>query len=108
MGGVESQGEPAPHGALEAAGFVAQLRLLKERSGLTYRQLERRAEARGDVLPRSTLADVLGGRSQPRPELLAAFVRGGASGGAVAAGLGPGLWPGGWGGGRRGRRRGRW
>lgn len=71
---MESQGEPAPHRALDTAGFVAQLRLLKERSGLTYRQLERRAEARGDVLPRSTLADVLGGRTQPRPELLAAFL----------------------------------
>ncbi|MFE0172326.1 XRE family transcriptional regulator [Streptomyces sp. NPDC059002] len=48
---------------------------LKERSGLTYRELEERAARRGDVLARSTLADVLNRKSLPRPEVLAAFVR---------------------------------
>ncbi|MFJ6936577.1 helix-turn-helix domain-containing protein [Streptomyces sp. NPDC101132] len=67
--------EPAPHEAGDAAGFVDLMRSLKDRSGYTYRQLEERAAERGDVLPRSTLASVLGGRTLPRPELLAAFVR---------------------------------
>ncbi|MFJ5546415.1 RICIN domain-containing protein [Streptomyces sp. NPDC093225] len=47
---------------------------LKERSRLTYRQLEERAAGRGELLPRSTLASVLRHRSLPRPELLVAFV----------------------------------
>ncbi|RKN43039.1 XRE family transcriptional regulator [Streptomyces hoynatensis] len=51
------------------------MRALKEHSGLSLRQLGERAEERGDVLPRSTLADVLNRSTLPRPELLAAFVR---------------------------------
>ncbi|MEU3732044.1 helix-turn-helix domain-containing protein [Streptomyces sp. NPDC033538] len=51
------------------------MRELKERAGLTYRQLEERAAEHGGVLPRSTLADVLRGRTLPRPELLTAFVQ---------------------------------
>ncbi|MEU8354115.1 helix-turn-helix domain-containing protein [Streptomyces sp. NPDC048845] len=65
----------SPHGARDRTEFAGLLRLLKERSGLTYRQLEERAAARGDVLPRSTLADVLAGKTAPRREQLAAFVR---------------------------------
>ncbi|MFD6327694.1 hypothetical protein ACFWOL_33870 [Streptomyces sp. NPDC058442] len=34
--------------------------------------MEERAAQQGEVLPRSTLADVLGGSALPRPELLAA------------------------------------
>ncbi|MBO0654337.1 helix-turn-helix domain-containing protein [Streptomyces triculaminicus] len=67
--------EPEPHHAADAEGFVAAMRHLKRRSGLTYRQLEERAAERGDVLPRSTLADVLSGRTMPRPDVLTAFVR---------------------------------
>ncbi|MFD3524378.1 XRE family transcriptional regulator [Streptomyces sp. NPDC058653] len=51
------------------------MRQLKERSGLTYRQLEESAAQHGEVLPRSTLADVLRRGSLPRPEVLTAFVR---------------------------------
>ncbi|MEU4656023.1 XRE family transcriptional regulator [Streptomyces sp. NPDC023723] len=51
------------------------MRQLKERSGLTYRELEERATRNGDVLARSTLADVLRRTGLPRPEVLAAFVR---------------------------------
>ncbi|MFJ4585164.1 RICIN domain-containing protein [Streptomyces echinatus] len=47
---------------------------LKKRSGLTYRELEERAAQRGDVLARSTLADILRRTSLPRPDVLAAFV----------------------------------
>ena len=64
-----------PREARTAGEFVALMRRLKERSGLTYRQMEERAAERGEVLARSTLADVLGGKRLPRPELLAAFVR---------------------------------
>ncbi|GAA2240174.1 hypothetical protein GCM10010145_02240 [Streptomyces ruber] len=68
-------GELGPARAGDAGEFVEALRQLKKRSGLTYRQLEERAAERGEVLPRSTLADVLRGRTLPRPELLAAFLR---------------------------------
>lgn len=68
-------GELRPQQLRDAAEFTAALRQLKERSGLTYRQLEQRAGERGEVLARSTLADVLGGKTAPRPELLAAFLR---------------------------------
>ncbi|MFC3573096.1 XRE family transcriptional regulator [Streptomyces yaanensis] len=58
-----------------AAELNAELRELKARSRLTYRQLEEHAARQGELLPRSTLADVLRNGSLPRPELLAAFVR---------------------------------
>ncbi|MFJ7265932.1 helix-turn-helix domain-containing protein [Streptomyces sp. NPDC099050] len=64
-----------PRRADSAAAFIALLRELKSRSGLTYRQLERRAADQGGVLARSTLADVLAGKKLPRPELLSDFVR---------------------------------
>lgn len=64
-----------PEGARDAGELIASMRQLKQRSGLTYRQLEQRAAARGEVLARSTLADLLNGERLPRPEVLAAFVR---------------------------------
>ncbi|MFJ1597865.1 XRE family transcriptional regulator [Streptomyces sp. NPDC088261] len=67
--------ELSPYEAQDSAGFVAAMRRLKELSGLTYRELEERAASRGDVLARSTIADVLRRTSLPRPEVLAAFVR---------------------------------
>ncbi|MFE6872180.1 helix-turn-helix domain-containing protein [Kitasatospora sp. NPDC057692] len=72
---VESRGRLSPQDARNTAELVELLRRLKEQSGLTYRQLEERAAASGEVLARSTLADVLGGRTAPRPQLLSAFVR---------------------------------
>ncbi|MFI9237265.1 peptidoglycan-binding protein [Streptomyces sp. NPDC053079] len=72
---MASQGDMAPHGARDAAEFVALMRQLKERSGLTYRQLEERAAGRGEVLARSTLADALRREALPRSEMLSAFVR---------------------------------
>ncbi|MDP9954211.1 MULTISPECIES: helix-turn-helix transcriptional regulator [Streptomyces] len=68
-------GELQPQGARDVGEFAAALRQLKERSGLTYRQLEEQAAEHGGVLARSTLADVLGGKTTPRPELVAEFVR---------------------------------
>ncbi len=51
------------------------LRELKDRSGLTLRGLEERAAAQGEVLARSTVADMLRKDSLPRPELPAVYVR---------------------------------
>ncbi|MFF5218365.1 helix-turn-helix domain-containing protein [Micromonospora sp. NPDC000442] len=70
-----NMGELRPDEAADPAGFVDLLRRLKDRSGLTYRQLEQRAATAGDVLARSTAADVLRRSTLPRPEVLAAFVR---------------------------------
>ncbi|MFF2014045.1 helix-turn-helix domain-containing protein [Streptomyces sp. NPDC058195] len=72
---------PDPQEARSGPEFVALLRTLKDASGLTFRELALRAEAAGDVLPRSTIANMLARASVPREELLAAFVR--------ACGLGP-------------------
>ncbi|WP_406066318.1 helix-turn-helix domain-containing protein [Micromonospora sp. NBC_00860] len=68
-------GELRPDDASNPAEFVELLRQLKDRSGLTYRQLEQRAAAAGDVLARSTAADILRRSTLPRPEVVAAFVR---------------------------------
>ncbi|MFF9285133.1 XRE family transcriptional regulator [Streptomyces griseosporeus] len=64
-----------PEDATDAAEFVELMRVAKERSGLTYRDLEARAAAHGDVLARSTLANTLARDALPRADLLAAFVR---------------------------------
>ncbi|MFF3484471.1 hypothetical protein ACFYXC_14535 [Streptomyces sp. NPDC002701] len=58
----------------DAVAFVAALRHLKTWSGLSYRQLERRAAEAGHVLPYSTAATMLGRDRLPRAELVAAFV----------------------------------
>ncbi|NYH46268.1 hypothetical protein HNR22_005995 [Micromonospora jinlongensis] len=68
-------GELRPDEATDPAEFVDMLRRLKDRSRLTYRQLEQRAAASGDVLARSTAADILRRSTLPRPEVVAAFVR---------------------------------
>ncbi|MGW1493070.1 RICIN domain-containing protein [Streptomyces sp. NPDC002402] len=75
-------GAPDPEQAHSSAEFVASMQALKDWSGLTYRELTARAEAVGDVLPRSTVANMLGRSTVPREELVAAFVR--------ACGCGPG------------------
>ncbi|RSO10823.1 XRE family transcriptional regulator [Streptomyces sp. WAC 06783] len=72
---MDIRGNTDPAAARDVTEFLAMLRDLKERRGLTYRQLEQRAAEQGEVLARSTLADVLGGRRLPRPEVLAVFVR---------------------------------
>ncbi|PJI99820.1 helix-turn-helix protein [Streptomyces sp. 2333.5] len=66
---------PDPRRARTPAEFVLVMRAMKDRSGLTYRQLAVRAEGRGDVLPASTLAGTLSRGSLPRPEVVEAFVR---------------------------------
>ncbi|MFF7392082.1 hypothetical protein ACFZAE_27005 [Streptomyces scabiei] len=64
---------PAPP-ETDVAAFVAALRRLKAWSGLSYRQLERRATEAGHTLPYSTAATMLGRDRLPREELVAAFV----------------------------------
>ncbi|MEU9188422.1 hypothetical protein AB0D14_28595 [Streptomyces sp. NPDC048484] len=58
----------------DAVAFVAALRRLKAWSGLSYRQLERRATEAGHALPYSTAATMLGRDRLPREQLVAAFV----------------------------------
>ncbi|MEV6125586.1 XRE family transcriptional regulator [Streptomyces violaceusniger] len=72
---------PEPRRAQSAREFIAALQALKDGSRLTYRELAARADAVGDVLPRSTIANMLGRATLPREELVAAFVR--------ACGVGP-------------------
>ncbi|MGI5350751.1 helix-turn-helix domain-containing protein [Streptomyces sp. CA-250714] len=72
---MDSQEKTGLPRAQDVSEFLECLRQLKEASGLTLRQLEERAAAAGDYLPRSTLSSMLSGRRPPRPELLAAFVR---------------------------------
>ncbi|MGW5866709.1 helix-turn-helix domain-containing protein [Streptomyces sp. NPDC055239] len=84
---MRNPGELSPSGARDAAGLVQLMRQLKERSGLTYRELEERAARSGDVLARSTLADILRRTSLPRPDVLAAFVRACGDGQRVGAWL---------------------
>ncbi|MFG2896495.1 hypothetical protein ACGFZH_05455 [Streptomyces zaomyceticus] len=66
---------PDPREARTPAEFLALLQALKDWSGLTYRELSARAEGRGDVLPRSTVANMLARPTLPREELLTVFVR---------------------------------
>ncbi|GGU11834.1 hypothetical protein GCM10010272_66220 [Streptomyces lateritius] len=66
---------PRPEGAEDAGQFVALMRQLRIWANLSFRELERRAESAGDVLPRATLAGALNRSDLPREELLAAFVR---------------------------------
>ncbi|TPQ21028.1 helix-turn-helix domain-containing protein [Streptomyces sporangiiformans] len=58
----------------DTAAFVAALRRLKAWSGLSYRQLERRATEAGHTLPYSTAATMLGRERLPREQLVVAFV----------------------------------
>ncbi|WP_030394344.1 RICIN domain-containing protein [Kitasatospora purpeofusca] len=76
--------DPLPHEAVSAAEFVDCLRQLKEQAGLTLRQLEANARQGGDVLARSTVADMLRRDSLPRPETVRAFVRACGRGAAAA------------------------
>ncbi|GIF17195.1 SARP family transcriptional regulator [Actinoplanes teichomyceticus] len=64
-----------PDDARDVVAFLAMLLRLRQRSGLTYRQLEQRAREIGDVLPRSTAADMTRRHTLPRADQLAAFVR---------------------------------
>ncbi|TDE22922.1 hypothetical protein E1295_45950, partial [Nonomuraea mesophila] len=66
---------PPPPPVTGEAAFMQELRRLKAWSGQSFRQLERRASAAGDVLPSSTASTMLGRNRLPRHEVLVAFVR---------------------------------
>ncbi|MGW3566272.1 hypothetical protein ACWDSL_20755 [Streptomyces sp. NPDC000941] len=66
---------PDPKAARTAAEFVVAMRQLRSWADLSYRQLERNAEAAGDVLPRATISGALSRDDLPREQLLGAFVR---------------------------------
>ncbi|MEV4626409.1 RICIN domain-containing protein [Micromonospora sp. NPDC049523] len=77
---------PDPYGATSPGEFVAAMRALKEWSGLTYRQLQRRAAAVDELLPHSTVAAALSRNTLPREELVTGFVRACGQDEATAAG----------------------
>lgn len=66
--------EPSPAGVDDEVAFMGELRRLKAWSGLSFREIERRATEAGDVLPYSTASTMLGKDRLPRKELLIAFV----------------------------------
>ncbi|GAB2813290.1 hypothetical protein GCM10027073_51900 [Streptomyces chlorus] len=71
---MDTTGGVDPECAHSVEQFVGMMKRLKDASGLTYRQLEERAERDGRVLPRSTVADVLRRQALPKPHILNAFV----------------------------------
>ncbi|SMD25385.1 helix-turn-helix domain-containing protein [Kibdelosporangium aridum] len=71
----EDLGRPDPAGVNTSAEFVEVMRRLKRWTGLGYRQLEKRAAAEGQVLPRSTLTAALARSALPREDLVVAFAR---------------------------------
>lgn len=64
---------PVPQAAT-AGEYVAMLRDVRRRSGLTYRELARRASAAGHWLPPSTLATMLGRTTLPRERTVVALL----------------------------------
>ncbi|MET7374604.1 helix-turn-helix domain-containing protein [Micromonospora arida] len=65
--------DPVPQAAT-AGEYVASLREVRRRSGLTYRELARRASAAGNWLPPSTLATMLGRTTLPRERTVVALL----------------------------------
>jgi hypothetical protein len=72
---ADGAGRPDPASAGTPAEFVDAMRRLKDWSGLAYRQLEKRAAAAGDALPRSTLTVALTRDALPREQLVEALAR---------------------------------
>ncbi|MGH8963871.1 MAG: helix-turn-helix domain-containing protein [Actinomycetes bacterium] len=70
-----AESPPSPPAAGTPADFVAEMRRLKAYSGLTFRELSRRAAAAGDVMPYSTVATTLGRDRLPGESLVASFTR---------------------------------
>ncbi|MFC5143460.1 helix-turn-helix domain-containing protein [Streptomyces aureoversilis] len=64
-----------PGDAHNSSEFVAQLRRLKTRTGLSFRDIERRARQQGYSLPMSTLASALNRDTLPHGELIGMLLR---------------------------------
>jgi hypothetical protein len=73
MADASDPARPDPAAATTPAEFVEAMRRLKRWTGLGYRQLEKRAVAGGQSLPRSTLTVALTRHTLPREDLVAAF-----------------------------------
>ncbi|NKZ06135.1 helix-turn-helix domain-containing protein [Actinomadura latina] len=72
---IDDEAELDPSAATTEEQFVVALRRLRERSGLTYKEIERRTSAAdGLPLPASTLATALHRRTVPRREIVATLV----------------------------------
>lgn len=63
-----------PSDIRDPAEFVAAMQRRKNATGLTYRELEKKAAASGHALPRSTLTNVLARDTLPRESVVTAFV----------------------------------
>ncbi|SCL44436.1 Predicted ATPase [Micromonospora citrea] len=64
-----------PSTATDPEQYVMLLRRVRDQSGLAYREIARRAQRNGDVLPASTLATMLGRSTLPRRDLVSALLR---------------------------------
>ncbi|MFG3714631.1 tetratricopeptide repeat protein [Micromonospora sp. NPDC047730] len=64
-----------PTTATSPEQYVRLLRRVRDQSGLAYREIARRAQRNGDVLPASTLATMLGRSTLPRRDLVSALLR---------------------------------
>ncbi|MEW2033800.1 tetratricopeptide repeat protein [Streptomyces roseifaciens] len=74
MNPVEATGVD-PGDAHNSSEFVAQLRRLKTRTGLSFRDIERRARQQGYSLPMSTVASALNRDTLPHDELTGMLLR---------------------------------
>jgi hypothetical protein len=72
---VSTIGAPCPDHLSTPAEFMNALRDMRSWANLTYRELERRASASGDRLPRGTIASAMSRGVMPREQTIAAFVR---------------------------------
>jgi hypothetical protein len=66
---------PYPDHVTSPAEFMGALRDLRAWADLTYRELESKASAAGDRLPRGTIASAMSRGVMPREQTVAAFVR---------------------------------
>ncbi|MFH8597274.1 hypothetical protein [Streptomyces rimosus] len=86
---MDIRGNTDPAAARDVTEFLAMLRDLKERRGLTYRQLEQRAAEQGEVLARSTLGGCPGrpaAATPGSPGRLRTRLRGGGAADGLAGG----------------------
>src|SRR5262245_46375601 len=65
----------APHFASTPAELLSAMRALRRLAALTYRELEVRAQAVGDRLPRALIPRLMANNDLPRESTLASFVR---------------------------------
>lgn len=72
--GLHEAGWPDPAAVATPAEFVQALRRLQRGSGLSYREVEKRASHAGNPLPRSTLTAALARSTLPRENIVVALI----------------------------------